>query len=732
MGTPYVAQNSTIKLYEGVRIHKATGENIAFKSVAQQTAYFNKKLKKTWSACSYARRRGGVGRVSLQIDPAELGTLDSCNYMSFQNPGFENILYYCHVIDLTYVNNHTVAIDFMIDSHQTYLTKYTCDNVIIEQEQLSEDDWQTATENPQADILELETFEDFQVRDEDFMIGTISDGPVLSVPGNKITLPTPGQQDTVLMKSVVLIKFSWDLNPAADMSDVEINGQKVLIEDTATIRKLVILDQFDGYFTAGWQFEPVEYTTTASKAINAWYGTHTDLASGITGAFFKNAMAFLDTIFKLQEATTGVPGITTQDIFKSGTYTAPQKTYASVNQTPMPGVFAWFELDENGNLPDTWQDVLDVLARNDLISSIVYAAKVPKFLTMFAKNDGKKSWTNVSYPQATAGPFTLQILKPTGDLHPKAYRYPYQSIRAILPDGTSKDYRFEWFTNDGVSVRFDMFGDIGSIPTIYYMPIDYNVRQKPGDKTPDFIARINPHEVIKYDKFPQVAMATDAYNIQIGAKLNRVAGMTTAEAVNNLVGSLSAIAPVYVAGQDATKTKPAIDPYYTTPGPSGALSAYGAITEHFNNSAALTLRNWGADPAAHNGNFRKMRESNLTSYTVTGSDDIGLTVALENEYATFEIRSVKREILKQLSDMCNRYGCTSGRFGVPRILRWMRNQAINIPHFTKYGGFGETEKLGTFCRTNGITIKGVPNYAAADIADMYNAGCWFWKGDELE
>ena len=48
----YIAPNSTIKLLTGVPIDKNQSDTLWFESKAAQTAYFNGKVKRTFSALS--------------------------------------------------------------------------------------------------------------------------------------------------------------------------------------------------------------------------------------------------------------------------------------------------------------------------------------------------------------------------------------------------------------------------------------------------------------------------------------------------------------------------------------------------------------------------------------------------------------------------------------------------------------------------------------------------------
>lgn len=156
-----IAPCSTITLYSNIPI--TNGQQLAFKKVADQTAYFaSKKISGHESTnCTYVRR---TGQLKIQD---KMGIMLQCNYFSFKNGNadFENKTIYCRVTDFSYINNNTVLISYVVDWFQTFMFDVTYESAILEREHLSVTDWSSAVSNPyRNDIYELLTEEgDFNI-----------------------------------------------------------------------------------------------------------------------------------------------------------------------------------------------------------------------------------------------------------------------------------------------------------------------------------------------------------------------------------------------------------------------------------------------------------------------------------------------------------------------------------------------------------------------------------------
>ena len=155
-----IAPCSTITLYSNIPI--TNGQQLAFKKVADQTAYFaSKKISGHESTnCTYVRR---TGQLKIQD---KMGIMLQCNYFSFKNGNadFENKTIYCRVTDFSYINNNTVLISYVVDWFQTFMFDVTYESAVLEREHLSVTDWGKVATNPyDPSVYEMWTPEDLPV-----------------------------------------------------------------------------------------------------------------------------------------------------------------------------------------------------------------------------------------------------------------------------------------------------------------------------------------------------------------------------------------------------------------------------------------------------------------------------------------------------------------------------------------------------------------------------------------
>ena len=103
-----IAPGSTITLYSDIKI--TNEQQIAFQSKAEQRTYFSKHVIRSKVNCTYVRHNG-----TLKIEDS-VGLMNTCNYISFTNPSFEDVVFYARVVDFAYVNNVTVEMSKIVES----------------------------------------------------------------------------------------------------------------------------------------------------------------------------------------------------------------------------------------------------------------------------------------------------------------------------------------------------------------------------------------------------------------------------------------------------------------------------------------------------------------------------------------------------------------------------------------------------------------------------------------
>ena len=111
-----VYPDSTICLYAGVDIDMNSKVSLVFQNVTNQRAYFQSKLNGQYAVISPATVVKKTGWIKVS---APMTTVKQCNYLSFVNPSFDNIVYYGAITNYDYINNETTGIKYVIDEWQT-------------------------------------------------------------------------------------------------------------------------------------------------------------------------------------------------------------------------------------------------------------------------------------------------------------------------------------------------------------------------------------------------------------------------------------------------------------------------------------------------------------------------------------------------------------------------------------------------------------------------------------
>lgn len=128
-----ITPSSTVSLYSGVPI--TTGQQLIFKTEAEQSSYFLSKRVANRVDCSYIRK---TGRLRLEYSASVVSNAD---YLSFKNVDFENKTFYAQVLDFEYVSNTTTDIIYSIDWFQTYMFDMEINPCYILRQHASEGDY---------------------------------------------------------------------------------------------------------------------------------------------------------------------------------------------------------------------------------------------------------------------------------------------------------------------------------------------------------------------------------------------------------------------------------------------------------------------------------------------------------------------------------------------------------------------------------------------------------------
>lgn len=104
-----------------------------FDSLSSQQAYFNGKVKKTYTNVSYLRR-DHIIKLNVHYDE-----ICGCNYLMFQNTAYSNKWIYCFIKDSKYISDGVTELEIETDVMQTYMFDYEIKESFVEREHVTDD-----------------------------------------------------------------------------------------------------------------------------------------------------------------------------------------------------------------------------------------------------------------------------------------------------------------------------------------------------------------------------------------------------------------------------------------------------------------------------------------------------------------------------------------------------------------------------------------------------------------
>ena len=556
----YIVPSSTVNLYRGVPYDE--GRVVAFSSKAKQSAYFQKKLVRTAVPCTYVRR---TGEVRLEVP---LSVAKNCNYISFVNPDFENVTWYAVIEDYEYVNNGCTAITYTIDYFQSLCYDVTFDPCSIDREQLSVDDYNRSVKNPyNFNILEMQTAENINLPDDAYDIPDMMGGRTVS--SSKRTFLPGGPEDTLYEKKAS-DTMMYTLIMASPVQRIGLkkaasgNGYSSAFGDETTVGTFSALDLERMFNHCGWKYMYDRGTLPATnnipsksaggignglKAVKYTIGYDTEnnkpkpnIICGMTGLLWPIGNIYLPTTHVAEDGSS--PKTNWAGYINFGMY----KNNISDN-TLILAV----------NSYEAMQGILDIIASNDAVSSIIGCYMLPlSFLTMIhAQSTYDPVTTRYQEVDVESGStdntlnskmnvFTETITPIFSDVkNKKLLTFPFQYIEVTSPNGLKKEYKFEKFTTlqnpstgdaNDFKVNFTMLADLSGLPAMNLYPYIYDMYVTGEDENKmSFRKKLNFEERVEYNGFQQQAYMTDAYLTYVAQQYSQsllnepVQGLSTGE-----------------------------------------------------------------------------------------------------------------------------------------------------------------------------------------------------------
>lgn len=389
------------------------------------------------------------------------------------------------------------------------------------------------------------------------------------------------------------------------------------------------------------------------------------------------------------------------------------------------------------------QDFLDYCAYNLLTQSVLGLYYAPATLL--------RSLTEASTPpQFPTDPLTIEVTPDFAGLNNKKLaRFPFQYLRAVTPDGTAKEYRFDDFINlinNTGNAQLRLMGTMHGVPVISCIPYKYkSYTTEPNDG--DWKLNMNFQERLDHDNIPQLGYSTDSFLTYIGSQYASVLAEPEAnEADYHQTRKDFATATLLSKGLTSPITQSAGTPQYIAglaQGGAATLAGSGAGYIAEQRGAAIRAhqrmeaygkpnQTVGAIAAIGDGDRPTSHDSARGLYVADaytpGTVANALPYYLNNNRFRFDRVQLREEILQEYDRWLTYYGYASGRTGTPRVCNYINGNtdAAMIPYFDATLG-----DPATYVITTNFHVTGVPMPVADYIEALFNSGCRFLKGDVL-
>ena len=697
-----IQPQSTITLYKNVEIDN--GEQLAFSNIENQRSYFNAKKAADNVNCTVVRKTG-----TLRVDIPG-GILSQCNYLSFINPNFDNKTIYARIIDYEYINNECAEISYVIDYWQTWMFDVRFEDMYIDRECLSEEDWGKAQTNPyDPSIFEFRTDEPLQVSKDleplNYEVGedTDSDGYRL----------TRAIDDVVDVDGTmgVLIKFN-----NIDFANLDSGTDQVSAKPSFLFCQWLYLHVFTGANNFGFfKITPEMYSYI--------YAHQSDAPEyrQITGAYM------VGSAWKERENNTRIYPLKSSN-YEPGCCIAYCPTIEDASR------FVYFMT--------MWNN----------IDGIIDMSIIPNNLMVLC-----------GIPSAYAGgsPYKPTQLEPNLNVtNRKLFRFPFSFLRVLSPNGDIKEYKYEYFksmrNNENRQASLLALLDVTDRPVLILAPQGY----KYTGLSNSYGADANVNEAIYFDQFPTMPITIDAWTAQIAATANYTIGNKTidnaadlasadihsdkwSQAINFAQGMFGGAGGA-VSGAKGLADDPGL---VGGSGLGGALSVGSALAgtgSLYTSQGDMQLARKKFEAASERwqtaesaltdaGNSKIAEQLRLTKPAYAcdkymPSNGIGVTNFNVLGYCDLVFMRVRLsdEILRIYDNYFTHYGYTSGRCGIPRIINYCNGSTNDseVPHWLTVNGRPSTYIKTMDCK---VIYSMVP--VASYIKGMFDSGVRMIKGD---
>lgn len=691
-----------------------------FKTQAAQTAYFTRHLAYDYTPTTHVKYTTSRVRVGLSV-----AQLLGCNYLSFVNPAFGNKVYYANIVgDPIYINNDCTEIEYAVDYAQTDMFNVTLEPCYIDREHLSDEDYTKSQANAfDPSIMEFWTSEPLPVDkdlEKDYSVSMDTRGAFMAA-----RRKWSGTED--YDKIITLVAFA----PVTPPSTAEADWFNAFLEAAA-----------DVYSTFGFSFAYSTQSFTVGSATRdagvVWPSKKLADALGVPTPWAAETMPKFQSDFK-----------------------RPYNIVAFEDDTAIFGTEAFF-------------DHLTLWGATDNIIAI-HALPAYMVFEMFKPITESHSTVRVLTPPKTYDSYTLH--------NTKLVRYPFSYIRAIAPNGETKEFQFERCTDvteaeEPVTdftypMYFDLLTDYNAQPIVSLIPLNYKIKT-PGNSliyTEDF--KPNIFERLDFQTIPQVPYTTDAFLAGLAAANADMLSSRTLQNQQQLLNAeyqvgydandvlisgyrhgAQTATDIVAAGADTLGAAASL----STGNVAGATEGVNAVAQRMLNVAERQTQldraadNWRYNQAKVDLQKNMMADSaNLALSQLEGNavyknfkdtkaayvcdkytPSSGTGTYFYNDASVMDfiilVVALRTDILKKYDMWFNNYGYNSGRYGVPRVMAYMSNAETGRPHFAPSGVEGESV---TYIKTSGASVKAPSKTSETFWETMLDNGIQWIKGEDL-
>lgn len=543
----YIEPNSTITIYKNMPLDERYDNTIYFQNETAQTSYFDTQALtkgKTFNQNSYQR----LNKNTLRLDVYSVGltyeNLYNYDYMRFINTSYENKWFYAFILDVKFINNRTVEIQYQIDVMQSWMFDYSLLSSFVEREHATHD---VAGDNLIDEGLET----------GDYMLKTLS---------TKGIIPS-GVEGEDGNWSIVVFSTIKTTSPSS-----------LYTWRTESIQSSIYIVKY--YWRATIRYSTDNGTTWTTYYEN--FKTPVDVSRYIEVRYWQTLHPTWTNIDYRGSVRTPVTTPTTVYVSEStGQYNVEKGVnnskilngvYCGLNVTGFNSkweVQKWLNDTTEANLSD---GVVAIM----MIPDFCYAAIADTFQTTIPANYNITDITRPTQFEDAQGNTYIPI-------NQKMFTSPYMQITVSGHNGNSADFPYEFFATP-TEPSFYVTGITSCNPQMGISPINY--KGISGD---------NKNELLTAGEFPQCAYSIDSYRAWVAqggeAKLTIDTGSAIAKGVTSIVsaGLLNSIKPVTATAG--------------TENVVGGLGAVGTIIDTASQVGKnlVELKNWKTKPPQAKG-----------------------------------------------------------------------------------------------------------------------------------